>query len=117
MTTEKGARTMAKLITEGKIPLQFIGRKSFLVLKQEIFSLVNRYNPKTMTQFELNVYAKDVAATVEGILRFMNEKNQDKLFKMFTHNYLDGKNESLSKREEFKSIIDKTKKEILTTKP
>ncbi len=106
MTTEKGARTIARLISEGKISPQFIGRKSYAVLKQEIFSLVNRYNPKTMTQFELTVYTKDVAATVESILKFP-KKGQDDLFKKFSQNYEVDQQENHSKNEEIKSTVDK----------
>ena len=82
MTTEKGAREVARLITIGKIPPQFVGRKSFAVLKQEIFSLINRYNPETMTTFELDVYGKDLAKTVESILKHKKQV-QDSLFKQF----------------------------------
>lgn len=112
MTYEKVARKIAKNITKGIIPPQHIGFKSFLVLKQEIFSLLNRYNPSTMSDFEKTVYAKDLASTVEGILQ-QTPKDQDILFREFS----EFPDFSLQKRENIQQLVNESKKDLTSKAP
>ena len=119
MTEKLNPRKIARLITKGKIQQQFIGLKSFEVLEQEIFSLLNRHNPQTMTEFEKTVFAKDVAATVEGILK-LKPRDQDNLFAEFNKNLNDFHGTS-SKVPELESsnivkIAEKIKNSIINPK-
>ena len=68
------ARKIAWEISTGKRKIQFIGAKSFEVLQQEIFSLKNRYNPETMTNYENYIFEKNLNATMESVLQLDNKK-------------------------------------------
>ena len=63
----KSAREMIKAMDDGDIPRQHLGPKNFHILKQELFSLKNEYNPNTSTGTELNEFYNKMAANLEEI--------------------------------------------------
>jgi len=75
MTLDKiTARKIAWELSNGLRPEQHIGHKTKEVLAQELFSLKNRYNPKTMTAFEKTEFEQDLNKTVSGILSLPREQ-------------------------------------------
>ncbi len=61
MTQYKSAREMMQAMNNGEIPRAHLGAKNFHILKQEIFSLRNEYNPDTFTEKEFVAWNKTMA--------------------------------------------------------
>ncbi len=62
-------REIAKKISKGIIPKQHIGKKTLAVLQQELFSLKNEYNPKTMTNKEFEKWSKKYNAWLKDAIK------------------------------------------------
>ena len=74
------SREIMKAMNDGIIPRQHLGPKNFYILKQELFSLYNEYNPDTSTEKELTEWNVTLAARIEEIEQLpASEKEQ--LFK------------------------------------
>lgn len=67
MVKYKSSREMMQAMNEGKISRQHLGVKNYYVLKQEIFSLKNEYNPNTSTEAEQNDWNIQIAARLEEV--------------------------------------------------
>lgn len=80
MIKYKTAREIIKAMNNGIIPRQHLGSKNFHVLKQEIFSLKNQYNPNTFTSIELDNWNQMLAARMEEIEQLSTTK-KEQLFK------------------------------------
>ena len=67
MTKYNTSREIMTAMNEGIIPRQHLGPKNFLVLKQELVSLYNEYNPDTFTEKELDKWNNRLAARIKEI--------------------------------------------------
>ena len=71
------SREIMKAMNDGIIPRQHLGPKNFHILKQELFSLYNEYNPNTSTDKELTKWSYTLAARIEEIEQLsVSEKEQ-----------------------------------------
>lgn len=61
------ARVIASKITSGETPTQNLGKKTYVVLRQEIESLFNSYNPSTMIACELNDFKDDLHSIIDSV--------------------------------------------------
>jgi len=75
--TEISARKIAWEISQGIRPNQFIGKKTKEVLAQELFSLKNGWNPKTMSKNEKTEFDEKINAVIEGILKLPKHERAD----------------------------------------
>lgn len=79
MTKYNTAREMMQAMNQGIIPRQHLGPKNFHVLKQELFSHLNEYNPDTSTDAELNDWNIKLAARIEEIEQLSTSKKKQLL--------------------------------------
>ena len=63
----KSARELMEAMNTGEIPREHIGKKSVLVLKQELFSLENSFNYDTMSDEERDTYYSKMGSIIEEI--------------------------------------------------
>jgi len=61
------ARELAEGITRGDLKNQHLGKKTPEVFEQELFSLLNSYKPKTMTETELISWEDTFTRLIEEI--------------------------------------------------
>jgi len=77
MTKYNTSREIMEAMNSGKISRQHLGPKNFHILKQELFSLRNEYNPDTSTDEELNNWNIKLAARMAEIEQLSgSEKEQ-----------------------------------------
>lgn len=79
MTKYKTSREMINAMNDGIIPRQHLGPKNFYVLRQELFSLKNEYNPNTSTDEELNNWNIQMAARIEEIEQLLGSEQKQLL--------------------------------------
>ena len=75
----KSAREISKEISQGKIKPQHLGKKSFAVLQQELFSLKNSYKPRTMTNTDWIKFSANLDSIKKGIEKLEDKKQQRSL--------------------------------------
>lgn len=75
----KSAREIMQAMNNGDIPRQHLGPKNFHILKQELFSLKNEYNPNTFTEKEMDNWNKKMAARLEEI-EHLSGSEKEQLF-------------------------------------
>lgn len=75
----KSAREISKEISQGKIKPQHLGKKSFAVLQQELFSLKNSHKPRTMTNSDWEKFQQKLSSIKNGISKLDNKKHQRSL--------------------------------------
>jgi len=80
MTKYNTSREIMTAMNEGIIPRQHLGPKNFYILKQELFSLHNEYNPDTFTNRELEEWNNKMATRIEEIEQ-LSTTEQEQLFK------------------------------------
>ncbi len=77
MTKYTTAREIMRAMDNGDIPRAHLGQKNFFVLKQEIFSLKNEYNPDTFTDKEFISWNKNMADRLVEVEQLVeSEKEQ-----------------------------------------
>lgn len=71
------SREIMTAMNDGDIPRMHLGPKNFYILKQELFSLKNEYNPDTFTETELTGWNIILFKRLEEIDQLPNsEKKQ-----------------------------------------
>lgn len=63
----KSAREVMIAMNNGEIPRKHLGPKNFLILKQELFSIKNEYNPNTSTAREIEDWDNTMFDRLEEI--------------------------------------------------
>ena len=66
--TDKSPREISRLISEGKIPPMLLGPKSPEMLKQELTSMLQSYEPSTITSEEKGKFLETLEIRIEEIL-------------------------------------------------
>lgn len=79
MTKYNTSREMMEAMNNGDIPRQHLGPKNFYILKQELFSLKNEYNPETFTEEELTKWNGTLAARMEEIEQLSDSEKEELL--------------------------------------
>ncbi len=64
MSKYGSARELMEAMERGEIPRRHLGKKTIEVVRQELFSLQNRYKPQTMTDKEIDEWNAEVANTL-----------------------------------------------------
>ncbi len=75
----KSARKISKEISQGERKPQHLGKKSFAVLQQEIFSLKNSFKPQTMTNSDWINFSAKLDSIKKGIEKLEDKKQQRSL--------------------------------------
>lgn len=75
---KKSAREISKEISQGTRKPQHLGKKTFAVLHQEIFSLKNSFKPQTMTNTDWIKFSAKLDSIKNGISK-LDKKDQRSL--------------------------------------
>ena len=76
----KSSREIMKAMNDGEIPRKHLGPKNFHILKQELFSHKNQYQPQTFTEKELTDWNNTLFEKLEEIDQLSNSEKAQ-LFK------------------------------------